>query len=346
MNELQQETSYSPLDSRAKIDGLCKPVGSLGRLEWLAKRLCDSQQTLLPKTSPRHVIIFAADHGINQLSVSAWPSEVTGMVTAVMTKKKTASGVFAESLGCHYEVVDVGLMQPLAVQTDAFFEERIASGTRNFIDQSAMTEQQFDLAWQVGVQCARRAIDRGAKVLIGGEMGIGNTTSATCLICLLCGLDSEMMVGPGAGIDGPGLQRKREVIRCAVERVRSLGDIPAKSIGCEVGGFELIALAGFYAEASRHRVTIVLDGLIATSAALLAFCLKSTSGREEFCNQLIAAHLSTEPAHVAALQSMGLEPVLDLGMRLGEATGALALVPLLDLANAMLCDMATLKSLV
>ena len=345
MQETQTQQSYTASAIQSKIDGLCKPIGSLGKLESLAKKLCESQHTLQPQTRPCFVTIFAADHGINQCSVSAWPSEVTGQVTRVMTQKKTASGVFAESLGCQYEVVDVGLLQPLMVRSEFFIEERIEAGTRNFRDQASMTEEQFDRAWSVGACRARYAIDGGAKILIGGEMGIGNTTSATCLICLLCGIDSDAMVGPGAGIDAPGLHRKREVIRFALQRVQGLGGISAKAIGCEVGGFELVALAGFYTEASRHNVTILIDGLIASSAALLAYSLRPSDDRERFCQQLIAAHLSTEPAHTTALQKMGLEPVLDLGMRLGEATGALALVPVLDLAKTMLIDMATLSSI-
>jgi nicotinate-nucleotide--dimethylbenzimidazole phosphoribosyltransferase len=218
-----------------------------------------------------------------------------------------------------------------------------AAGRRSTGDlmiESAMTMAEFDHAWQVGVARAAKAAEAGNKILIGGEMGIGNTTPASCLIALLCNVESDLVVGRGAGVDDAGLQRKREVVAKAVKRVQAMGSLTPHQIGAELGGLEIVALAGFYREAARRGLTVVLDGLIATSAAVLADSIFPGTS-----DNMIAGHQSTEPGHLAALQKLKLEPVLNMQLRLGEATGALAALPLLDLAAAMMKDMASLSEL-
>ncbi|XZE34765.1 nicotinate-nucleotide--dimethylbenzimidazole phosphoribosyltransferase [Pirellulaceae bacterium SH501] len=329
--------AFMPESIAAKIDQLCKPPGSLGRIEAIAHHLCRIQRTLTPVTFPRHVCIFAADHGVVQQGVSAWPSEVTAAVTDVMVQGRTASGIFASTLQCGYEVVDVGLLR--ACNSPIIHSAKRRS-TGDLMIESAMTLEDFEHAWQSGVARAAKAADAGNRVLIGGEMGIGNTTPASCLIALLCNVESDQVVGRGAGVDNAGLDRKRKVVVAAMKRVRQLGSITPQQIAIEVGGLEIVALAGFYREAAQRGITIVLDGLIATSAAVLANAINPDT-----CEKMIAGHRSTEPGHLAALEQLKLEPVLDMQLRLGEATGALAALPLLDLAAAMMNGMASLSEL-
>ncbi|WP_417736710.1 nicotinate-nucleotide--dimethylbenzimidazole phosphoribosyltransferase [Rosistilla oblonga] len=335
---------------QSQLAQLCKPPGSLGMIEFAATRLCETQQTLYPQTRPRNVTVFAADHGVTCEGVTAWPSEVTGAVVKVMQTGRTASGVFARTLDANYEVVDVGLLQSIhnssgdAVPATSLRDAAKRRGTANLLREAAMAESDFDHAWNVGVERAEAAIAENSQVLIGGEMGIGNTTAATCLIGLLCeseiGSNVAEIVGRGAGLDDQQLSHKQQVVVAAIERVRALGPLNAKQIGCEVGGLEIVALAGFYARAAQAGRTVLIDGVIATSAAVLADAIHPGTRA-----QMIAGHRSTEPAHNAALAKLQLTPIVDLQMRLGEATGAIAALPILDLAAAMLCDMATLGEL-
>ena len=344
MSEIEGHATDLAADVQTRLNTLCKPPGSLGGLEDLAAQLCLTQRTLTPQTKPRHAAIFAADHGVTAEGVSAWPSAVTGLVVRQMANRKTASGVFADELGCSYEVVDVGLIEPLPCYEGAAVNQAQQRGTASLAASPAITLPQFQHAWQVGTQAATGALEAGARLLIGGEMGIGNTTSAVCMIALLAdvtdGAQVDQMVGPGAGADDEQMIRKRAVIRQAIQRVQGLGPSHAETIACQVGGLEIVALAGYYAAASQSNCTVVVDGLIATSAALLANAIRPG------CRQrMIAAHRSTEPAQQIALQHLQLKPMLDLQMRLGEATGALAALPLMDLASAMICRMATLDEM-
>ncbi len=330
-------SSLSESQITAHLDRLCKPPGSLGTLETIALRLCRIQQTLAPTTHPRHISVFAADHGVTSEGVSAWPSEVTGAVTEVMGRGRTASGVFARSLGCAYEVIDVGLIKPCSPPV---LNRASRRGTANLRRESAMSIADFHHAWSVGVERATIACDAGSMILMAGEMGIGNTTSASCLIGLMCDVEGDSVVGRGAGIDHAGLARKREVVHDAIKRVREIGKLDTRRIACEIGGLEIVSLAGFYAESAARGRAMIVDGLIATSAALITEGLHPGSR-----NFMLAGHQSTEPGHVAALQHLQLTPLVDLQMRLGEGTGALAALPLVDLAAVMVGQMATLSEL-
>jgi len=249
--------------------------------------------------------------------------------------------VFARSLDCGYEVVDVGLLEQLDDLHSSVIDVARRRGTRNLLREPAMSQADFEHVWNVGVERAARACAAGHVLLIGGEMGIGNTTTASCLIGLLTDdSNPERLVGRGAGIDDTMLNRKQQVVIEAINRVRELGAVAPRGIACEVGGLEIVALAGFYTEGARLGATLLIDGLIATSAALLAESLHPSVR-----DNMIAGHCSTEPGHKAALHQLNLDPILDLNMRLGEATGALAALPLLDLAAAMMTDMATLSEL-
>jgi nicotinate-nucleotide--dimethylbenzimidazole phosphoribosyltransferase len=324
----------SRIDER--LDTLCMPPGSLGELEVIARRLCLVQGSLQPKTKPRRVSIFAADHGVVCEGVTAWPSQVTAAVSTLMLTGRTASGVFAKSLDASYEIIDVGLLRSIQPSSPV----SAPRGTKNLLLEAAMTETEFEQAWQAGVDRAQAASESGNQLVIGGEMGIGNTTSASCLACLLANVPIESAIGRGAGVDDQGLIRKREVVRQAVARVKGLDLQNARQISCQVGGLEIVALAGFYSRSAQLNLTIVLDGFIATAAALIAEAISPGT-----CRRMIAGHLSTEPGHTAMLSTLGLVACVDLKLRLGEGTGALAALPLIDLAAAMMNNMATLDEI-
>lgn len=336
------EPNRSQIENR--IANYCKPPGSLGVIEQVALQLCLTQGTLHPETRPRNVSVFAADHGVTQEGVSAWPSSVTQSVAQLMQSSRTASGVFARALDCKYEVVDVGLLRPLGEYDEVALDRAQRRGSGNLRIEPALSQEDFQHAWNVGMERATAAADAGSRLLIGGEMGIGNTTPATCLIALLCGVDDEReiarLVGAGAGADSDQLARKRKVVQTAVRRVRSVGLEQPQQIGCQVGGLEIAALAGFYATCAERRCTIIVDGLIATSAALLANAVRPGTRRS-----MLGGHHSTEPAHRVALERLELKPIQDLNMRLGEGTGALAALPIVDLAATMMNDMASLDEL-
>ncbi len=323
---------------QAHLDNLTKPPGSLGKLEDVAKTLCRIQDTLAPETRPRHLTLFAADHGVVQSGVTAWPSEVTGLMIANILGGGAASSVFARQMDAVLRLVDVGSLAPRHEKSDAYCPAKIAEGTEDLSKGAAMSPKQFSEAFLVGAEEAQWAVEDGAKVLLAGEMGIGNTTSAACLGVLLCDATPELMTGRGAGADDKTLACKLEVVTQATERAKEFlaeDDIAAMA---DVAGFEIAAMAGFYAAAARLGAVILLDGFITTAAALVAERRAPGTARN-----MIAAHCSAEPGHQRMLEHLGLEPLLDMSLRLGEGTGALLALPLLDAAAAMMKDMATFK---
>jgi nicotinate-nucleotide--dimethylbenzimidazole phosphoribosyltransferase len=331
----------TPESIRTHLDGLAKPPGSLGRLEQLAARLCEVQQTLSPVTRPRACVLFAADHGVVAAGVSAWPSAVTTAVCELVLAGKSASAVMARQTDTSLTLVDVGLIQPPdpmhATGHVTFVSARVRAGTRNFALEPALTPEEFQQAWFMGECEARRAVEAGAKLLLAGELGIGNTTAAACVTRLILDCDTESVLGPGAGATPETLARKRTVITES-NCYRALYQADPRAGLAAVCGLELAALAGFFATAHALKVAVLLDGFIATSAALIAETLAPGTVRH-----LLATHQSPEPGHALQLMALGLTPALEgWGLRLGEATGALTLLPLLDLAAALVTDMGTL----
>ena len=318
------------------LDGLAKPRRSLGKLEELAVRLASIQGTVKPVTRPRRLVLFAGDHGVVARGVSAWPSEVTGLMVGTILMGHATSSALAAAHECSVRLVDVGVASTRVASPPPFFRDaRIANGTQDLSTQPAMTDVQFDAAWQVGADEAEQAVSEGNRVLIAGEMGIGNTTPAACLTMLFTGIPADIAVGRGAGADGAILQTKRAVVAAAVGSSR-----PSRAALEALAGFEIVAMAGFFARGARLGATLLVDGYVATSAALIAEHLQPGTARS-----MIAAHRSAEPGHGAALESLGLDPLLDWSMRLGEGTGALVALPLLDSAAALLCDVAALSEL-
>jgi nicotinate-nucleotide--dimethylbenzimidazole phosphoribosyltransferase len=322
----------------AHLNALAKPQGSLGKLEPVAARLALVQQSLCPVTRPRRIVLFAGDHGVVASGVSAWPSAVTTAMMATIARGRASSSALARASDCDVQLVDVGSITPLGLPYPAFFTEcRIAPGTADLAHGPAMTAAQFDAAWAVGEGQARAALADGYRMLLAGEMGIGNTTPAACLTMLLAGIDAATATGKGAGADNAMRAHKQHIVAQAVARERPALAANAKAAIAALCGFEIAAMAGYYAAAAHAGATILLDGYVTTAAALVAEHLAPGTA-----TQMIAAHLSAEPGHKAALAALQLEPMLEWQMRLGEGTGALTALPLLDAAAALLKDVATL----
>ena len=328
-------------DVWAHLDALAKPQRSLGLLEALAVQLALVQQRLDPVTRPRCIVLFAADHGVVAQGVSAWPSAVTGLMMATINAGRASSSALAAAQDCALRLVDVGAVSPPPEPWPAQYRTAsIAAGTADLSVDAAMTPAQLDAAWAIGADEAGRAVAAGNVVLIAGEMGIGNTTPAACLTALLTGVDVAVAVGRGAGAGDASLAIKTRVVADAVARARPSLDTDPRTAIAAVSGFEIIAMAGFFAAGAAAGGTLLLDGYVATAGALVAEHLAPGTAR-----RMLAAHRSAEPGHGAALAHLGLEPLLDWQMRLGEGSGALVALPLLDSAAAILRDVALLADL-
>lgn len=323
---------------RAHLDALAKPRGAMGRLEALATELALTQGRIDARTAPRRVVLFAGDHGCVAEGVSAWPSGVMQMMVATILSGRATSNALAAAADCPLRLVDVGMIGPRVAGPDFFRDARVGDGSAPLGTGPALTVAQFDAAWAVGAAEADAAIDAGAVLLIAGEMGIGNTTPAACLTVLLAGLDPDAAVGRGAGADDAVLATKRRIVALATRRAAGIAD--GRERIAAVAGYEIAAMAGFYATGAARGATLLLDGYVATAAALIAESLSPGSVRA-----MIAGHRSAEPGHGAALATLGLTPVLDWEMRLGEGSGALVALPLLDAAAALLNDVVRLDQI-
>nr|WP_314074805.1 nicotinate-nucleotide--dimethylbenzimidazole phosphoribosyltransferase [uncultured Roseococcus sp.] len=320
--------------ARARLDSLAKPSGSLGRLEHLAIRLAETQGRVDPSAAPRRLIVFAGDHGVVAEGVGLWPDSVTTAMMRLMLEGRAGSAALARGAGAEMVLVDAG-SKAEGLSGEAYRDWRVARGTANLAQGPAMSAPEFEAALAVGARAAAEADAAGVRVLALGEMGIGNTTPAACLAALLARVEPALVIGPGAGATAESLARKQGVVTEAVARARAMED-PRAAIAA-VAGFEIVAIAGCIAEAARRGLTVVLDGFIVGAGALMAQALDPAA--MEAC---VAAHRSAEPGHALVLERLGLEPFLDWEMRLGEGTGALLLLPMLDAAASLLRDVATL----
>ncbi|OKO88933.1 Nicotinate-nucleotide--dimethylbenzimidazole phosphoribosyltransferase [Geobacillus proteiniphilus] len=323
-------------EARAYIDQLTKPPGSLGRLEEVAAELAGMTGELLPRVTPPGVLVFAADHGVTEEGVSAYPAEVTAQMVYNFANGGAAINVFSRQIGGLLAIVDVGVAVPIA--DERVIQKKVRPGTNNFAETEAMTPSEAEQALHVGYEQAASIIEQGARTLIVGEMGIGNTTAASTLLATLTDEPLERIVGKGSGIREETLAHKRDVIRRALLLHRP---DPAKPLEwlSKIGGLEIAAMAGAMLAAAERRIPILLDGFICTVAALVArqFAVNVT-------DYMIAGHRSQEPGHSIALRLLGKEPLLDLRMRLGEGSGAAVAFPLLVSATAMVNEMATFAS--
>lgn len=313
---------------------LTKPAGALGGLEWLAVELAGLQGRECPRLHAPWISVFAADHGVCEEGVSAYPQAVTRQMLANFVAGGAAISVLARALSASLEVVDLGTVDG-SPPLEGVRRQFIAPGTANFARTAAMDVQQCLHALSAGRESVERAQASRAGLFIGGEMGIGNTSAATALASLLLDLPSRSLIGPGTGLDDSGVGRKHRVIERALLLHRVECASPFDAL-CRVGGFEMAALVGAFIACAQAGMPVLVDGFIATAAALCA--VKLNPGCRPW---LLFAHRSAEPGHAVLLQALEARPLLDLGMRLGEGSGAAMALPLLDLACRLHAGMAT-----
>jgi nicotinate-nucleotide--dimethylbenzimidazole phosphoribosyltransferase len=319
-------------DARQLHDRLTKPRGSLGRIEDIGVRLAGiTGECPPPVPEPAAVAVFAGDHGVLAEGVTPWPQEVTAQMVANFCAGGAAVNVLARQAGAHVAVVDVGVAGDLP-DAPGLFHRKVRRGTANLAVEPAMTPEEMEQAVAVGREVAGECIDSGARCLVTGDMGIGNTTASAALIAAYTGRPAREVTGRGTGIDDDTLDTKVGVVERAL--ARRTGDALA-----ELGGLEIAALAGYILEGAERGVPVIVDGVIACAALLAA--AERQPGVEDAC---IAGHLSTEPGAAIALDHLALEPVLDLGLRLGEGTGALLAFHLVRAAALVLNEMATFDS--
>jgi nicotinate-nucleotide--dimethylbenzimidazole phosphoribosyltransferase len=320
--------------AEARQQQLTKPAGSLGRLESVAVQLAGLQGQVKPNLDQLWIAIFAGDHGVVAEGVSAFPQEVTGQMLHNFVTGGAAISVLARQLGASLEVVDLGTVTP-SLNLPGVRHLNVGPGTANFVNGPAMSVAQGELALQAGRDSVLRAIAAGAQLFIGGEMGIGNTTAASALACALLDCPVVHLAGPGTGLNAGGVSHKAQVIERALAlHGAQRGD--ALQTLFNLGGFEIAALVGAYLACAQEGVAVLVDGFICSVAALVAVRLNPQ------CRQwLLFGHRGAEPGHRHVLETLNAEPLLDLGLRLGEGSGAALAVPLLRLACDLHGQMAT-----
>ena len=313
---------------------LTKPAGSLGQLEAVAIQLAGLQGQLKPRVDHLWIAIFAGDHGVVAEGVSAYPQAVTGQMLHNFVNGGAAISVLARQLGAQLDVVDLGTVSPM-LNLAGVRHVQLGAGTANFANGPAMTDAQGLKALQAGRDSVLRAREQGCELFIGGEMGIGNTASASAVASALLQCPASVLTGPGTGLDAAGVSHKARVIERALAFHAGLLDDPLQAL-FRLGGFEIAALAGAYVACAQAGVVALVDGFICTVAAMVAVRLNPE------CRQwLIFSHRGAEQGHRHVLESLEAEPLLDLGLRLGEGSGAALAVPLLRLACDLHAQMAT-----
>lgn len=331
-NDLQPIDTRAAEAARARQETLTKPPGSLGDLELLAIRLAGWQRRERPSVERVHITVFAGDHGITAEGVSAFPQAVTVEMLRNFARGGAAISVLARTLGASFEVVNLGTASKVA---GGAHDVWLGPGTVSFAQDAAMTEAQLAAALDAGRKSVERAVAADAQLFIGGEIGIGNTTAAAALACALLPAEPEVLAGPGTGLDTAGVARKAAVIRRALQRHQGTL-VSASEVLRRLGGFEIAALVGAYVRCAQVGLPAVVDGFISTAAALVARQLRP--GAEAWW---LFSHRSREPGHAALLAALDARPLLDLGMRLGEGSGAAMAVPVLRLACELHGRMAT-----
>jgi nicotinate-nucleotide--dimethylbenzimidazole phosphoribosyltransferase len=328
---------------------LTKPAGALGRLEALGSRLAAIAGVCPPPVpaSPA-VAVFAGDHGVLAEGVTSWPAEVTAQMVANFLAGGAAINVFAREVGASVTVVDVGVATAIppvpAASGSRFVDANVRLGTGNLAVEPAMTQAEAALALDAGAATAAALVAEGADCLVTGDMGIGNTTPSAALVAAFTGRPARMVTGRGTGISDMEWERKATAVERGLERaaaalsvaVVTLASAPPMAVLAEVGGLEIAAIAGFVVGAAAAGVPVIVDGVIALAGALTAVALVP-----DVAGYLVAGHRSTEPGASVALAHLELEPLLDLGLRLGEGTGACLAIPMLRAAARVLSEMAT-----
>ncbi len=318
---------------RAVIDGKAKPLGALGRVEDLAIRLALIAGDQPPTYDKALLLVFAGDHGLTAEGVSSYPSAVTQAMVATFLAGKASANAFARAVGAELRVVDAGVDCDLPAHP-GLMAEKVRRGTRNAAVEPALTADEVALALETGARIARDAAAEGFEILALGEMGIGNTASAALLMHRLAPAPLADCVGRGAGHDDEGLARKLAVLERAAARSDAAAPL---DVLAQFGGLEIAMMAGAVIGAASARIPVLIDGFIVTAAALAAIRLRPDV--EAYC---IFCHRSAEQGHQRMLTALGIAPLLDLGLRLGEGTGALLALPVVRAASRLLTEVASL----
>lgn len=333
--------------TQARLDRLTKPAGSLGRLEEIACRYVAVTGKEKPRLQKKRIYVFAADHGVTAEGVSAYPKEVTAQMVYNFLRGGAAINVLARQAGAEIRVVDVGVdhdFGPLKAGSSAenygaplkeLIRKKVASGTRNMAEGPAMTEAEAAAALEVGLTLAEEAAREGVDLIGVGEMGIGNTTASSAIAAVLTGAPLKIVTGRGTGLDDSGLKNKIDTIARAIAVNRPDPNNPVDVL-IKVGGLEIAAIAGLIVGAAAQRIPVVIDGFISTAGALIAVRMKPA-----LADFLFASHQSVEGGHRVILREMGLIPLFDLNLRLGEGTGSALAFHLIDAGLKILMEMAT-----
>lgn len=325
--------------AQEKINQKTKPLGSLGLLEEVAVQLCVIQNSLSPTITKKRMLVFAASHGIADEGVSAYPKEVTGQMVLNFLRGGAAINVLTKHGDIELCVIDVGVDTDFENNrsTGHFFNRKVRHGTRNFLKEPAMTFSEFSKAIEAGREQVRLAKFANVSLLGIGEMGIGNTTSASAVVSALMKLSATEAVGRGTGVSDESMKRKIRVVEEAVAKYRIEDGDVVHWLSC-VGGFEIVAMTGVLLEALEQKIPVVVDGFIATAASLAA--IQMNDGVKEIC---FWGHCSNEKAHKQVLEYLGAKPLLYLDMRLGEGTGAALAMHLIEAAAKIMCEMASFE---
>ncbi len=319
-----------------KLDAQARPDRSLGRLEELAFRVARIQGTVSPGIKGKTIFTFAGDHGVAEEGVSAFPQEVTHEMVANFIRGGASVNVIAEFYGIDVSVVDIGVKGDFVGMAE-LIQRKVAHGTRNFVKEPAMTEAEALRAIETGVDLVTEKVKRGVNLFGTGDMGIANTTPSTAILCAVTGADPDEVTGRGTGIDDATLKRKRNIIRQGLAKQKPDGRDPL-DILCKVGGFEIAGIAGEILGAALHRCPVVVDGFISTAGAMIAMLFEPAVK-----DYIFMAHQSQEPGHAEMIRWIGLKPLLDLEMRLGEGTGAAIAMNLVELSTHVLNDIASFE---
>ncbi|WP_226665282.1 nicotinate-nucleotide--dimethylbenzimidazole phosphoribosyltransferase [Metabacillus litoralis] len=333
---IKKISEKSMKQAKTHIDSLTKPIGSLGKIEALATQLAGITNNPFPHVSPPGIAVFAADHGVSEMGVSAYPKDVTAQMVYNFLNGGAAINAFAKQINAVLKIVDVGVAQEL--EHDQLEQKKVKNGTNNFAYEQAMSNDEVNQAIQVGIDTTVKLLDEGAKTIIVGEMGIGNTTSASAIISLITGCSLEDAVGYGTGITDTIRENKITIISKALQDRQPNRNDPF-DILTKIGGLEIASMTGAILKAAEQKVPVIVDGFICTAAAVLAVLME-----ENVRDYLIAGHQSQEKGHIHGLSYLQKKPLLQLDLRLGEGTGAALAFPLLQAATNMLNDMATFES--
>ncbi|MEI5675552.1 MULTISPECIES: nicotinate-nucleotide--dimethylbenzimidazole phosphoribosyltransferase [Nocardioides] len=327
-------------EATRRLESLATPAGALGRLGDLAVWLAAAQGVVPPRElDDVRLVIFAGDHGVASYGVSAYPPAITPAMVRTFVAGRAGVNALARAHGVHVRVLDLGVDDDLAGVPESVGERKVRRGSGAIHRTDALTAEETRRALAAGAEVAAEEIAAGGQLLLSGDMGIGNTTPAAALVAAGLGLPADEVVGRGTGVDDAGLARKTEVLDAALRRAGDRADDPVETLTA-LGSADLAATTGYLLEAARRGVPVLLDGLMSVACALTADRIDPGAAA-----WFAAGHRSTEPAQSLALDKLGLEPVLDLGLRLGEGSGAVAAVPVLRSAVALLRDVALLSEL-